>query len=117
MAFKIDNLGNIQYIPSTAGAVFTNPAATTTGIKSIVLFNSNTTAETVKIYNVPNSGGSVGTASGANQFFEQSIPAKATRSFTYDGAPFALKSENDTIQAVTTTANKVTIQLTGGTDA
>lgn len=117
MTFTIKKLADIQYIPSSAGSIFTNPADTTTGIKSIVLFNGNTTAETVKLYAVPNSGGSLGTAGPGNIFFQQDIAPNETRSFVFDGAPLCLDAENDSIQAVTTTGSKVTVLLAGAQDA
>jgi hypothetical protein len=104
------NLTGIAYIASSAGAILTN--TTTTEIKGFVIHNTNTTAETVKLYNVANSGGSVGTASTANKFFERSIAANETYIFDVP-YPITLRANNDTIQAVTTTASKVTVQVVG----
>ena len=104
------NLSGIAYIANPAGAIRTN--STTTEIKGFVIHNTNTTAETVKLYNVPNSGGSVGTASNANKFFERAIAANETYIFDVP-YPIFLASNNDTIQAVTTTASKVTVQILG----
>jgi hypothetical protein len=105
------NIAGIANIASTAGAIRTN--STTTEIKAFIIHNTNTTAETVKLYNVPNSGGSVGTASDTtNIFFEREIATKET--FIFD-LPYSLtlSAVNDTIQAVTDTANKVTVQILG----
>lgn len=104
------NLTGIGYIASSAGAILTN--TTTTEIKGFVIHNTNTTAETVKIYNVVNSGGNVGTASTANKFFDRSIAANETYIFDVP-YPITLLANNDTIQAVTTTASKVTVQVLG----
>ena len=105
------NITGIANIASTAGAIRTN--STTTEIKAFLIHNTNTTAETVKLYNVPNSGGSVGTASyTTNIFFNRSIAANETYLFDVP-FPITLLANNDTIQASTTTANKVTIQVLG----
>lgn len=54
MARQYTRLADIQYVPSSAGTVYTNPVSTKSYIKSLVLFNGNSTSETVKLYNVPN---------------------------------------------------------------
>lgn len=117
MAFTLVKLADIQYIPSTAGNLFVNPDATQTAIKAISLFNGNTTAETVKLYAVPNSSGAVGTAGLANQFFQIDIAPLTPYTYVFDGAPLILDSENDSIQGVTTTGSKVTVLLQGAQDA
>lgn len=115
MARQFTRLADIQYVGSTAASIYTNPASTKSYIKSIILFNANTSSETVKLYNVPNSGASVGTAAESNQFAEFTIATKET--FMFDlPYPITLIDENDTIQASTTTASKVTVQLNGDKD-
>jgi hypothetical protein len=116
MARQYTRLANIQYIASSAGAIYTNAASTISYIKSLVLFNGNTSTETVKLYNVPDSTGSVGTAGDANQFAEISLDAKETLMFDLP-YPITIIDENDTIQGVTTTASKVTVQILGDKDA
>ena len=115
MARQYTRLADIQYIASSAGAIYTNAASTKTYIKSFVLFNGNTTAETVRLYNVPNSGASAGTAGVSNQFAEISLASTETLMFDLP-YPITLIDENDTIQASTTTASKVTVQLLGDKD-
>lgn len=116
MALNRTRLANIQYIANSAGAIYTNGSSTKTYIRGFVIYNGNTTAEAVKLYNVPNSTGSVGTAGVSNLFYSQSIAADETViiSFPY---PVVLIDTNDTIQAVTTTASKVTVQILGDKDA
>ncbi len=116
MARQYTRLVDIQYIASSAAAVYTNAASTKTYIKSFVLFNGNTLAETVKLYNVPDSGGSVGTAALSNQFAEFVLGSLETLMFDLP-YPITITDTNDTIQATTTTASKVTIQLLGDKDA
>lgn len=113
MAIIHGKLADIQYVPATAGSVYANPGSTKSFVKGVVLFNGNTTAETVKLYNVPDSGGSLGTASAANQFLELSLAPLETFVFEAPGDGLPLSDTNDSIQAVTNTASKVTIQLSG----
>ena len=116
MARQNTRLANIQYVASSAGAIYTNPASTKTFIKSLVLFNGNTSSETVKLYNVPDSTGSVGTAGASNQFAEIVLGSLETLMFDMP-YPVTLIDTNDTIQASTTTASKVTVQILGDTDS
>lgn len=113
MSFEYGRLAEIAYVGSSAAAVYTNPASTSF-IRLIILFNGNTTAELVKLYNVPNSGGAAGTASEANQFYEESIGAKETIILDLPVPGLVLTDLNDTIQAETTTGSKVTVQIMGG---
>lgn len=116
MARQYTRLADIQYVSNSAAAIYTNAASTKTYIKSLLLFNGNTTAETVKLYNVPNSGASAGTAGVSNQFAEIVLAAAETLMFDLP-YPITIIDENDTIQASTTTASKVTVQLLGDKDA
>lgn len=115
MARLYTRLADIQYVSNTAASVYTNAASTKTFIKSFMLFNGNTSLETVKLYNVPNNGASAGTAGADNQFADISLAAGETLMFDLP-YPIAIIDENDTIQASTTTASKVTIQLLGDKD-
>lgn len=97
-------------LAGSAGAIFT--ATATTNIKTIVLFNSNTTTETIKLYLVPNSGGSVGTAAASNQILSIALITGETFEFS-PAYPFVLSASNDTVQAESTTANKVNYWING----
>lgn len=116
MARQYTRLTNIQYVASSAGAIYTNPVSTKSYIKSLVLFNGNTSSETVKLYNVPDSTGSVGTAGASNQFAEIVLGSLETLMFDMP-YPVTLIDTNDTIQASTTTASKVTVQILGDIDS
>jgi len=117
MALNRARLADIQYIASSAGALITNAASTKTWIRGIVIYNGNTTAEAVKLYNVPDSASSVGTAGVSNLFFSQSIAADATVYIEIPGPGLVLEDTNDTIQGVTTTGSKVTVMFTGDDEA
>ena len=116
MARQYTRLADIQYVASSAGAIYTNPASTKTYVKSLVLFNGNNSAETVKLYNVPDNAGAVGTAGAGNQFAEISLASLETLMFDLP-YPVTMLDTNDTLQASTTTASKVTVQILGDVDA
>ncbi len=116
MAREFTRLTDIQYVGISAAAVYTNPASTKTYIKSFILFNNGVSSQLVKLYNVPDSTGSVGSAGISNQFAEVQIVSKET--FMLDlPYPITIIDQNDTIQAVTDTASQVTIQVLGDKDA
>lgn len=117
MAIIRGRLANISTLPSTVGSIYSNPGSTKTFIKGITLYNSNTSTETVKLYNVPDSGGSVGTAAETNQFLEIALASKEAFMFEFPGDGAVLEDVNDSIQGVTTTASKVTYQFHGVKDA
>lgn len=116
MALNRTKLADIQTVAAAAGSVYSNPASTKTYIRGIVLHNTNSTTETVQIYNVPDSSGALGAAAAGNKFLKVSLIADETifLDLTY---PIVLTDTNDSLQAVTTTASKVTLQLLGDKDA
>lgn len=116
MAFAYGKLTEITTLPNSAGAVLTNAASTTTYIRGIMLHNGNTTAETVILYKVPDSTGSVGTAATTNEIYKEVISPGATTILEFPVPGIILTDENDTIQGTTTTASKVTIQFIGATE-
>jgi len=99
-------------LAATAGAIYTVGAATTGQVKTIILFNSGAGTNVVKLYAVPNSGGSVGTAAASNQFYEESIPSKTTIEFS-PAYPFEYSAQNDTIQGEATNASQVSYFIHG----
>jgi len=116
MARQFTRLRDIQFVPDTVGVIYPNGSGQKTFINGVALFNTNSTTETVKLYNVPNDGASAGTAGDGNQFDEVELLAK--KSYIYQlPYPMTLLELNDTIQAVTTTASKVTIMLLGDVDS
>ena len=116
MAITRGRLAEIQTIPSTVGSLYANPSSTKTFVKGITLFNNNTTSETVKLYRVPDSTGSLGTAAVTNQFLEISLASLETFVFEFPGDGAVLEDTNDSIQGVTTTASKVTVLIHGVKD-
>jgi hypothetical protein len=105
-------LADPQFLPNAVASVYANPAATTSYIKSILIFNSGVGTQNVKLYNVPDDATALGTAAAVNQFLDVDIIAKET--FMLDlPYPMTLIDQNDSIQGVATDPSTVTIQLLG----
>jgi hypothetical protein len=101
-----------QWIPLNAGVVYTNPGSTSSYIKSIVVFNSSSSTANIKLYNVPDDAGSIGTATLGNQFLDVDLVGRET--FMFDlPYPITLIDANDTLQAVCSSANTAVIQILG----
>lgn len=101
---------------TTPAAVYTVPSGKTAFFTSILLHNTNTTAETVVLHNVPASGGNVGTAAATNRFYKYSLAPDETIQIDFTKPGLILTNENDTIQAATTTGSKVVIMGYGATE-
>lgn len=97
------------YVATTAGAIYTNASGETSFVKSIYLHNTNSSAENIKLYVVPDSAGSVGTAGTGNLFLNISLASNDTYLLELPGPGIVLKGTNDTIQASTDTSSKVTV--------
>jgi hypothetical protein len=112
MALQRAKLSDIQFISTTAGIAYSNPAGVKTYIRGIIIFNANTVSETVKLYNVPDDNGSVGIASTSNQFMNTLVSSNETL-FIEIPYVITLTDTNETIQASTTTSSRVTLQILG----
>jgi hypothetical protein len=112
MALQHVKLADIQQLPSSVGSLYANPASTKTYIRGLVLFNDNNAAELVKLHNVPDSAGSLGSAGVSNKFLEVALAAKETLLIDLP-YPIVLTDQNDSLQGVSTTAAMVTIQILG----
>lgn len=102
-------------IASSAGAVYTKEA---TGnpvdyLRWVIIHNANTTAETVELWLVPGNSGSAGTAADTNKIYKESLGAGETRLLDFGIPGLILTTDGDSLQAKTTTASKVTIQVQG----
>ena len=104
MALAKANLGFPVVISAgTTATVYSVGSAKTAYIRSIAICNtfsagiSSTLAQTVQIYMVPNSGGSVGVATAGNRIGRVSLTADDT--FFYDlQYPITLQNTGDSIQ-------------------
>jgi len=106
-------LTEITTIAAAAASVFANPASKTSYVTLIVLHNTNSVTESVELWNVPDNAGSAGTAADANRFWADDLAANETVFVEVPKIGLVLENTNDTIQAATSNANKVTIQIFG----
>jgi len=95
-------------VSDSAAAVYTVPSSTVGYVKSILLHNTNTSAENVKLYFVEN-GGSV---ADSRLILNVSLEANETLEWMLE-YPLPMETAGDTIQAVTDTASKVNIVISG----
>ena len=98
----IKNLANGQ-LANAKGTIYTVPASTQAVIKSITLYNTNSTAETVALYILKSSGTS-------RQIVGGSLVASG--GYMIDDTEYTLGAA-DIIQGDTTTASKVDFTISG----
>lgn len=116
MALQRTKLADIAFVAATAGSIYANPAATKTIIKGLMLHNTNSGPEVVKVYVVPDSAGALGTAVAGHLILNVSLPSNDTLMVEFPYA-LTLTDTNDSLQASTTTASKVTVMVLGDKDA
>lgn len=109
-------LADPQQLAAAAASIYANPVSTKTLVVGLTLHNTNTTTETVKVYVVPDSAGELGAASASNRVLNIALAANDTLEWEF---PFGtmLTDTNDSIQAETTSASKVTVLIHGDTIA
>ena len=135
MALAKANLGfPIVVSAGTTATAYSVGSAKTAYIRSIVICNtfsgtiSSTIPQTVQIYAVPNSGGSVGVATAGNRIGRLSLTADDT--FFYDlQYPITLQNTGDSIQVfnegtyaytfsgIATATNPVNVMVLGDKEA
>lgn len=95
--------------------MLTNPASTKTFVAGFSLFNTGSSTQTVDVHIVPDSGGSVGTASTANFHGRFTLEGRQSfdRVFPF---PLPMVDTNDTIQMVTAAGSTITVFFYGDTD-
>jgi len=119
MALQKVGLGTITRVAlGTTATVLTVGSAKTCYIRSVILHNIDTVNQsTVKVHIVPNSGGSVGTASSDNQLAQLSVQPTDTYFFEL-AYPITLSSNNDTIQVHnSSTTDAVNVLILGDKEA
>jgi len=119
MAFAKVGLGTVTRVAlGTTVTVLTVGSAKTCYVRSVILHNIDTVnSNTVKIHIVPNSGGSVGTASSINQLAQLSIQPTDTYFFEL-AYPITLSRDNDTIQVYnSSTTGAVNVLILGDKEA
>ena len=101
MAAPVPQLLYQGAISSTPGSLYA--PSTSVWVKTIVVCNGNTTAETVDVF-------CNGTSTTANRLFRVVLAANETYIFA---ASIGLKASTDSIQGGTTTSSKVVISIFG----
>ena len=116
MALQFNKLMDVASVATGASASFyANPAATKTYVGSLLLHNTAGSDRVVTINNVPDSGGSLGTAATTNQIFK--ITLAANESVLIEPKyPFVLTDTNDALFGLADNTG-VTVQALGTTDA
>jgi hypothetical protein len=100
----------------TTVGIYTNPSSTKSYLKAFVLHNAGVSSAFCRLYDVPSSSGSVGTASSNNQFFSQFINPGETTFLEYP-YPLTLASTNHSIRFFNSIAGQViNIQILGDAD-
>jgi hypothetical protein len=97
----------------TVAPIYTNPALTKSIVGGMWVHNASLGTRTVTAHNVPDSGGSVGTAGVTNQFYKITLDANETVFYPFQPA-IMLTDTNDTIQMVAN-GTAVNTQLLGTT--
>lgn len=119
MALSKVGLGSVTRIAlGTTSTVYTVGSAQTTYIRSVIVHNIDSiNSSTVSIHIVPNSAGSVGTASSVNRLAQLSIQPADTYFFEL-AYPITLASNNDTIQVYnSSTTDAVNVLILGDKEA
>ena len=115
MALQKVGLGTVTRVAlGTTATVLTVGSAKTCYIRSIICHNIDiVNSSTIKIHIVPNSSGSVGTASSINQLAQLSIQPVDTYFFEL-AYPITLSTNNDTIQVYnSSTTDAVNVLILG----
>ncbi len=117
MSISFDWLNDTNLtISDTAETIYANPVSTITHIGCIVLHNTDSSAQTITLYLVPDSSASVGTAATTNQIFKEELAVNET--YPIDDLKIIMGDTNDTIQAVCSgTTDKVNIFIFGAKNA
>ena len=119
MALAKVGLGTVTRVAlGTTSTVYTVGSAKTSYIRSVIIHNIDTVnSSTVRIHVVPNSGGSVGTASSITQLAQLSIQPVDTYFFEL-AYPITLSNNNDTIQITnTSTTDAINVLILGDREA
>jgi len=119
MALAKVGLGTVTRVAlGTTATVLTVGSAKTCYIRSVILHNiDSVNSSTVRIHVVPNSGGSVGTASSITQLAQLSVQPVDTYFFEL-AYPITLSNNNDTIQiANSSTTDAVNVLILGDKEA
>jgi len=112
---RMRDLVNITGISNVASGYVRNTSRT--NIYNMLFHNTSSSVETVKVYDVRNVGGSIGTANSGNQILELTLSGADTLILgeEYNMILNRLEGTNDTIQFLTTTSGAVNLMVFGET--
>ena len=106
------SLGAPKFIPVTPTAVLVNPLDYKTFIREIILHNTGTTIESVKVYDVPPIAGALGTPSLEFRQLNITVPVNDTIHVPFQDC-IILDTPNYAIFAECSSANKINIKFNG----
>lgn len=112
MALMHVSLGAPRFISVAPTAMLINPVDYKTFIREIVLHNTGTTIETVRLYDVPPVAGALGTPNLELRQLNISVPVNDTVHIPFQDC-ITLDVPNYAIFAECTTANKINIKFNG----
>lgn len=117
MALAKTSISPIRSITGVATVgIYTNPASTRSYIKAFIVHNAGLSSAFCLLHDVPNSGGSVGSATSNNRFFSQYINPGETTFLEYP-YPLTLAATNDSIRFQNQTSGQIiNIQIIGDRD-
>ncbi len=112
MALQHTRLTQVVQLAAAVASIYANPASTKSHVRGFLLHNTNTTAENVSVYWVPDAAGAVGTATIAMRILYVAVAVNETL-FVESPYGLVLLNTNETIQAFSTTASKVNVCVLG----
>jgi hypothetical protein len=113
MAQSILRASEIGYVAAspTPAAILTNPSTYVTYCQAVMFHNNDASDRLVKLYNVPDVAGSVGTAAASRLLWQDTITAGAGILVPFGGLGLILQDTNDTLQAEAAVGSQVTAQV------
>lgn len=111
-------LTDIQYVPSIVAPLFQNTVGSS-AIKEIALYNTDSVARNVTIYNVPDSGGGLGIPTTDHIVWTGLIQPNSSPNLEDRpiwNYPIVLSDVGDSIQAVTDVSSTITCMVLGDND-
>ncbi len=120
MAYTETRFADTQQLGTAASAAVINSSGQKAYVHQILAMNCGTAAAYLKLYRVPDVGGTatgtaVGTGSGANQIYEYQLAARESKIIDFVKQGVVLKDAYDSIQWNSDVANSVVVSMDGAT--
>ena len=116
MANTIVRLGKGQITATTsatAEVITTNPTAYDTSVDYIMIYNTNSSAVTVYLYQVDDNALAVGTLAATDQFFQYALAAYETILLCRQDIMIIMTDTNDTLKAYASVTAKLNYWVFG----